>query len=378
MYNLNHMYILDSTTNTLQKAQLCKFKDLNLKEREHLQEWIANEPTSLGEDLLIIQKEFDQFSDTRERLDLLALDTKGHLVIIENKLDDSGRDVTWQALKYASYCSSLTKEQIISIFQNYLGPGKDARKILTDFYEVDLDEIELNPENSQRIILVAANFHKEVTSSVLWLANFGLKIKCIKVTPHLYNNRILVDFDQIIPIKDAEEYTIKMASKKQETSQTTETSIQRRDARHDFWMSFIEYNKRHGGLFSSSTGSHDSWLMKALGTSGIAISVIVNKDIIKTEVTINRSKDIQYNKAAFDFLQSYKDEIETSLNEYPLLWLRNNDKVMSNIRTEKPGLSFSNPEHSQEIYNFLMTSAKKFHDVFQPLVRKYKNGLPKS
>lgn len=171
MYNLNHMYILDSTTNTLQKAQLCKFKDLNLKEREHLQEWIANEPTSLGEDLLIIQKEFDQFSDTRERLDLLALDAKGHLVIIENKLDESGRDVTWQALKYASYCASLTKEQIISIFQNYLGPGKDARKILTDFYEVDLDEIELNPENSQRIILVAANFIKKSL-----LPYFGLPI----------------------------------------------------------------------------------------------------------------------------------------------------------------------------------------------------------
>ena len=70
---------------------------------------MAHEPSALGEELLIIQKEFDGFDDTRERLDLLALDKDGNLVIIENKLDDSGRDVVWQALKYASYCASLTK-----------------------------------------------------------------------------------------------------------------------------------------------------------------------------------------------------------------------------------------------------------------------------
>jgi RecB family endonuclease NucS len=51
---------------------------------------------------LIIQKEFDGFNDTKERLDLLALDKQGNLVIIENKLDDSGKDVTWQVIKYAS------------------------------------------------------------------------------------------------------------------------------------------------------------------------------------------------------------------------------------------------------------------------------------
>lgn len=114
------MYILDDSNNRIKKAQNPKFKDLHLEERRHLQEWIANEPSCLGEDLLIIQKEFDGFDDTRERLDLLALDKQGNLVIIENKLDDSGRDVTWQAIKYASYCSSLSKQQVIDIYQKYL------------------------------------------------------------------------------------------------------------------------------------------------------------------------------------------------------------------------------------------------------------------
>lgn len=47
-----------------------------------------------------VTKEFGGFepirvalSEGRERLDLLAIDKDGNLVIIENKLDDSGRDV---------------------------------------------------------------------------------------------------------------------------------------------------------------------------------------------------------------------------------------------------------------------------------------------
>lgn len=93
---------------------------MGFKEREHLQEWIAKDPTCLEEEgLLIIQKEFDGFDGTNERLDLLALEHSGALVIIENKLDDTGKDVTWQALKYVSYCSTLSKTQIVSIYQAY-------------------------------------------------------------------------------------------------------------------------------------------------------------------------------------------------------------------------------------------------------------------
>ena len=36
-------------------------------------------------ELLVNKKEFSRFEDTKERLDLLALDKKGNLVIIENK-----------------------------------------------------------------------------------------------------------------------------------------------------------------------------------------------------------------------------------------------------------------------------------------------------
>ena len=106
------MFRVDLSENRLVRLHERRFGDLNLRERDHLQEWLVRTPDVLGEELLIVQKAFDGFADTRERLDLLALDKEGRLVVVENKLDDSGRDVVWQALKYVAYCSSLKKAQI--------------------------------------------------------------------------------------------------------------------------------------------------------------------------------------------------------------------------------------------------------------------------
>ena len=53
------MFKIDSTSNRISRIESKSFSELGFKEREHLQEWLANEPNALGEELLIIQKEFD-------------------------------------------------------------------------------------------------------------------------------------------------------------------------------------------------------------------------------------------------------------------------------------------------------------------------------
>jgi hypothetical protein len=64
------------------------FSECKILERNHCQEWLENAPEAFGEELPIIQKEFDGFEDTRGRRDSLVLDKDGNLVIIEKKLDD--------------------------------------------------------------------------------------------------------------------------------------------------------------------------------------------------------------------------------------------------------------------------------------------------
>ena len=86
---------------------------------------------------LSFERSLQGFFDTNERLDLLALDADGNLVIIENKLDDSGRDVVWQALRYVSYCAPLKKTDICDIYQKYLGTEAAATEKLCEFFGDD-------------------------------------------------------------------------------------------------------------------------------------------------------------------------------------------------------------------------------------------------
>ena len=324
------MYILDKEGNQLLTAEPTTFKEQKLKERQHLQEWIAKNPEVLGEELLVIQKEFDGFSDTHERLDLLALDKVGKLVVIENKLDDSGRDVTWQAIKYASYCSSMSQDEIVSIFAKYLnGTEEEAKEQIKSFFDKEeMDEIELNPENSQRIVFVAANFRKEVTSSALWLRNFGIDVCCIKVSPYMYNGKVMVEFDQIIPIKEAEEYTIKIAEKKKVESQKAENKKRSENGRLEFWQHFVEYNKQKNGPYAASTPNSDSC-----------------------------------------FFLGHKDIIEAELGA--MKWERLDDKVTCRISRWKD-YSYLQEDQWQEMFDFFISSTEKFIATFSKVAVKYK------
>ena len=101
------------------------FARLGLRERRDIQEWVAANPGILGDDLLIIGKEFSGFDQTSERLDLLAVDLDGRLVIIELKRDDTGADAHWQAIKYASYFQRATADSIIRMTAEYRSESED-------------------------------------------------------------------------------------------------------------------------------------------------------------------------------------------------------------------------------------------------------------
>ncbi|HCH5140979.1 TPA: DUF4268 domain-containing protein [Vibrio parahaemolyticus] len=339
------MFTVNHQTNRISPVKTKKFSELGFSERKHLQEWLAHQPDALGEELLIIQKEFDGFDDTRERLDLLALDKNGNLVIIENKLDDSGRDVVWQALKYASYCASLTKGQIVDIYQQYLDryePLQGERDLLNqpqnavqricEFLDApDLDEIKLNLGNSQRLMLVAANFRKEVTSTVLWLLGQGLSIQCFKVTPYALDEQLLINIDQIIPTPEAKELMIGINAKEAEEKTTEVVLKNRHSVRREYWEQALEvFQKSDCNLYDNISTTKDHWLCAGSGVTGCPFSLIFNQKELRVELWLSRSNG-EENKWLFDQLFEQKDQIDSAFGE-PLEWLRLDDKKQSRIQ----------------------------------------------
>jgi len=55
------MFLIDIQNKKAVSLEKKSFSELKLSERYDLQEWIANNPRILGENLLIIQKEFEGF-----------------------------------------------------------------------------------------------------------------------------------------------------------------------------------------------------------------------------------------------------------------------------------------------------------------------------
>ena len=217
-----NMYKVDLENKKLIKLERTTFYIHKLKERYDIQEWVEKNPEIIEDDLLIIGKEVPLPSDIR--IDLLAIDKKSNLVVIELKRDDSGRNLDWQAIKYASYCSNFTPSDIFRQFAEYLGTNEDeAETKIEEFIDNENFE-ELNAH--QRIILISKDFHSDVVSAVLWLRDFGIDVSCIRFTPYLdQGGNLFISPTKIIPLPEAEDYLIKKEKKQKEVMQTKSSSF---------------------------------------------------------------------------------------------------------------------------------------------------------
>lgn len=373
------MYRIDKGKNRIEKLEKRTFSELGFRERDHLQEWIANDPSSFDEELLIIQKEFSGFNDTHERLDLLALDKNGSLVVIENKLDDSGKDVTWQAMKYASYCSGLSKENIREIFQDYLdkqGGQERAEENLSDFFGgKEYEEIQLNKGLSQRIILVAAKFRKEVTSTVLWLMNFKLRVQCFRVTPYSMGDQLFLNFEQIIPTKDTEDYMIVMADKVQDEIENQTAQKHRHIVRREFWSELIKaMNQSESSLYQNISPSINHWVGAGSGVRGAPLNFVVSKTYARVELYIDRGKgNEEENNVVFDFLKDRREKIEEDFGE-SLEWENKEGVRYRRIKAETAGNIFDRDQWSQMIA-FMVDAMVRLEKAVKPHLSQVNNEL---
>lgn len=66
-------------------------------------------------------------------------------------------------------------------------------------------------------MLVSAEFSKEITTSVIWLNDHGLDIRCVRLRPYALDSRVVLDVQQIIPLPEANDITIQLKKKAQES-----------------------------------------------------------------------------------------------------------------------------------------------------------------
>lgn len=234
MSNVN-LYRVHPETKALQSVREVNFSDHNFRERYDIQEWVEAVPSVLGERLLIVAKEKTYFEGTNERPDLVGIDSAGNIVIIELKRDDSGVDVHWQAIKYASYWARFSINDVLAVYTDYLSRQGDigdasevdveyAKQNIVDF--VDDKSIE-HINQRQRIVLVSHRFAKEAITAVDWLLeNYGLDIKCVQLIPYFDEDKGLyyLQSNVVLPLPGIDDYLVKPSAGKAAATKATRGS----------------------------------------------------------------------------------------------------------------------------------------------------------
>lgn len=211
------MALFRVTDDALHPVPTTTFALAELKERQDLQRLLRSRLDILGEGLLFVAEEYGAFAGSQRRIDLLAVDRTGQLVVIELKRTADGGHMDLQALRYAAMVSTMTWDQLVAVYAHQHDVDDDAaRETLEQWTGAEPDE-ERQLSDRVRIILASADFSAEITSTVLWLTQqYRLDIACVRLVPYQLGAEKLIDVQQIIPLPEAVDFQIQQRRKEEE------------------------------------------------------------------------------------------------------------------------------------------------------------------
>ena len=138
------------------------------KETYDLEPWIESNPEIVETDIMIIGK---QVPTSNGRIDLLGVDRSGNTVIIELKRDLLSRDVLAQAIDYASSVAEWSVDRLSEIYSEYPKRNGDFEDAFNETFGVNLEKVNINFNNTQRIILVGFSLDTSLERMVEWLSD---------------------------------------------------------------------------------------------------------------------------------------------------------------------------------------------------------------
>jgi hypothetical protein len=165
---------------------------------------------------MILTDEYDRWADAhgrsvRDRLDILALDRDGRLVVLELKRDDAPDDIHLQAITYAAMVSRLAEEDLAAIHAGFVRRrgGQIGEEQVLEAIRQHVDG-ELDPLllRRPRLVLVARQFPRQVTSSAVWLNDMDIDVRLILVRVWSTPTGSVLTTSTFYPVPGTEEFTV--------------------------------------------------------------------------------------------------------------------------------------------------------------------------
>ena len=134
---------------SVQGERLTEIRRGRLDLEARLETWMLSDVSVLSDDLLVIGSQID----TRGHgiLDLLCLDRRGDLVVVELKREKTPREVTAQALDYGAWVADLSAEDVQAFGDGYHEDAGGLAEAFRERFGDDLPEV-LNNEHHLLVV----------------------------------------------------------------------------------------------------------------------------------------------------------------------------------------------------------------------------------
>jgi hypothetical protein len=301
------MPIFELTQNQLKPLVETTFEAEGIKERKDLQRLLREQIGVLDEEIMVVAEEFGDW-DASRRIDLLCLDPDANLVVVELKRTDDGGHMELQALRYAAMVSAMTFEQLVDTFARYKNKVEPdieaARSAIMQFLDWD-DIYEEQFAQDTRVVLAAADFSKELTTSAMWLIGHGVDIRCVRMKPwRMENGTVLVDVQQLIPLPEVAEFQTQIGVKKQAERQNLAS---RHERLLKFWEGLLEHAKTKCDVHANSSPTKEMFIQGSAGRGGFHLNYKVRRNDSQVELWIVK------NKPAFKALYRRRTQLSSIL-----------------------------------------------------------------
>jgi len=214
------MPIFEITHEAITAVPVTTFEGEGIAERGDLQRILRSNIGAIAPGCFVLAEEFGNWADAKRRIDLLCIDSDANLVVVELKRTEDGGHADLQAIRYAAMISVMTFDDAVNAHASYLKKSVDeAKQAIFDFLKWETPQIEEFAQDV-RIVMVSAEFSKELTSTALWLGDKGIAVSCVRLKPYKIADRVLVDIQQIIPLPEAADYQNQLRKKEEEERQS--------------------------------------------------------------------------------------------------------------------------------------------------------------
>ena len=156
-----------------------KLNSSKLKNEDELEDMICQDMTILYEQWLPIGRQV--ITAHGGKIDILAIDQNGNLIVIELKKNRTPREVVTQAIDYASWVKTLDSAKIASIYKKYsdgiMTKFESLDEALLDKFKATFSEDEIN--QAHQVVIVASELDPSTERIVLYLNDYDIPINTV-------------------------------------------------------------------------------------------------------------------------------------------------------------------------------------------------------